>query len=108
NKKYWFDQQFEEFSESYLKENRPAGVLRQRLYPNSKYVKAGMVKLEHPAKVRDWQKGMNKRGKDAIMKIHLDRGRNKRCVWTIPTQPFPEAHFAVYPEKLIEPMIEAG
>ena len=35
-------------------------------------------------------------------------GRNKRCVWTIPTQPFPEAHFATYPEKLVEPMIEAG
>ena len=35
-------------------------------------------------------------------------GRNKRAVWTIPTKPFPEAHFAVYPEKLIEPMIQAG
>jgi len=35
-------------------------------------------------------------------------GRNKRTVWTIPTQPFPEAHFATYPEKLVEPMIEAG
>jgi hypothetical protein len=35
-------------------------------------------------------------------------GRNKRCVWTIPTQPFPEAHFATYPEKLVEPMIKAG
>lgn len=35
-------------------------------------------------------------------------GRNKRCVWTIPTQPMPEAHFATYPEKLVEPMILAG
>ena len=35
-------------------------------------------------------------------------GRNKRAVWTIPTKPFPEAHFAVYPEKLIEPTIQAG
>jgi len=35
-------------------------------------------------------------------------GRNKRCVWTIPTQAFPEAHFATYPEKLVEPMILSG
>ena len=34
--------------------------------------------------------------------------RNKRSVWTIATQPYPEAHFAVYPEKLIEPCIKAG
>ncbi len=35
-------------------------------------------------------------------------GRNKRTVWTIPTQPMPEAHFATFPEKLIEPCILAG
>jgi DNA modification methylase len=35
-------------------------------------------------------------------------GKNPGDLWTIPTQPFPEAHFAVYPEKLIEPMIKAG
>ena len=33
---------------------------------------------------------------------------NKRTVWNIPTYPFPEAHFAVFPEKLIEPCILAG
>ena len=34
--------------------------------------------------------------------------RNKRTVWTIPTKPFPGSHFAVFPEKLIEPCILAG
>ena len=34
--------------------------------------------------------------------------RNKRSVWEIATQPFPEAHFATYPEKLVEPCILAG
>jgi DNA modification methylase len=34
--------------------------------------------------------------------------RNKRSVWHVATQPFPEAHFATYPEKLIEPCILAG
>jgi DNA modification methylase len=34
--------------------------------------------------------------------------RNKRSVWEIPTQAFPEAHFATFPEKLVEPCILAG
>ena len=34
--------------------------------------------------------------------------RNKRSVWEIATQPFAEAHFATYPEKLVEPCILAG
>lgn len=35
-------------------------------------------------------------------------GRNRRSVWTIPTIGFPEAHFAVMPEALVEPCILAG
>lgn len=34
--------------------------------------------------------------------------KNKRTVWTIATQPYPEAHFATFPPKLIEPCILAG
>lgn len=34
--------------------------------------------------------------------------RNKRSVWTINTKGFKGAHFAVFPEKLIEPCIVAG
>jgi site-specific DNA-methyltransferase (adenine-specific) len=36
------------------------------------------------------------------------QGRNKRCVWQIPTKPFKEAHFAVFPPTLVVPMIKAG
>lgn len=35
-------------------------------------------------------------------------GRNLRTVWTIPTQPYPEAHFATFPEALAERCIKAG
>lgn len=35
-------------------------------------------------------------------------GRNLRDVWTIGTQPYPGAHFAVFPEKLVEPCVKAG
>ena len=34
--------------------------------------------------------------------------RNKRSVWTVPTKPYKEAHFAVFPTNLIEPAILAG
>lgn len=34
--------------------------------------------------------------------------RNKRSVWTVASHPFPEAHFATFPPKLIEPCILAG
>ena len=36
------------------------------------------------------------------------QGRNKRCVWKIPTNGFKEAHFAVFPENLVETPIKAG
>lgn len=35
-------------------------------------------------------------------------GRIKRCVWTINTKPFSEAHFAVFPEELVKQCIDAG
>lgn len=34
--------------------------------------------------------------------------KNKRSVWTINTKPYSGAHFAVFPEELIEPCILAG
>jgi site-specific DNA-methyltransferase (adenine-specific) len=35
-------------------------------------------------------------------------GRNKRTVWSVPLGKFREAHFAVFPPKLIKPCILAG
>lgn len=34
--------------------------------------------------------------------------RNKRTVWHVNTEPFPEAHFATFPEDLIKPIISAS
>jgi len=34
--------------------------------------------------------------------------RNRRSVWAINTEPFPGAHFATFPPKLVEPCIKAG
>ena len=35
-------------------------------------------------------------------------GRNIRSVWTIATEPYPGAHFATFPRKLVEPCVKAG
>ena len=37
-----------------------------------------------------------------------DGRRNRRSVWTVPTQPYTGAHFATFPPALIEPCILAG
>ena len=43
-----------------------------------------------------------------IDSIREDRGRNKRTVWSVPTEPFTGAHFATFPLRLIEPCLLAG
>lgn len=44
---------------------------------------------------------------DAAMAI-MPEFRNKRSVWEVATQPFPEAHFATFPPALIEPCVLAS
>ena len=36
------------------------------------------------------------------------KGRNKRTVWQIPLSKYRDAHFAVFPESLVENCINAG
>lgn len=38
----------------------------------------------------------------------LEGTRNRRDVWTVPTAPYKEAHFAVFPPELVRPCIRAG
>ena len=38
----------------------------------------------------------------------FEKGRNKRSVWIINTQPYKGAHFAPFPQKLPELCIKAG
>ena len=45
---------------------------------------------------------------DRIYEANDQSGKNKRSVWTVNTKPYTGSHFAVFPEKLIEPCIQAG
>lgn len=49
----------------------------------------------------------NRNGRD-LKEVGVGLFRNKRSVWSVATSPFPEAHFATFPPKLIEPCILAG
>lgn len=43
-----------------------------------------------------------------LTKVPPYDGRNKRCVWSITTNPFKGSHFAVFPPELVETPIKAG
>lgn len=52
--------------------------------------------------------GFNDRWDSMSREEQCSGTRNKRDVWTVATKPFPDAHFATFPPKLIEPCILAG
>ncbi|MBA7530883.1 hypothetical protein ES705_23094 [subsurface metagenome] len=97
---YWFEQQFENHL---TQESRPDGIVRNRIFNyDSKLNKLRGYKTKEQDKETQ---GPQYHGKDIN---YGKQGRNKRTVWTIPTSPYPEAHFAVYPKGLIETPIKAG
>ena len=91
NKKYYFEQQFEEHD------------------PNSLFWKT------HPKGQKSCSRTNRRENKNDgtqpnkwLKELLPSQGRNMRCVWTIPTMPCSEAHFAVFPEKLLMIPIKAG
>ena len=52
--------------------------------------------------------GFNDRWNGMSTEEQQAMGANKRTVWSIATQPYSGAHFATFPEKLVEPCILAG
>jgi len=90
NKKYFFEQQFEPHKEVSIKSR--SSKLNQTTHEGSN-MSAVNVQL-----------GNKPRGNRFIP----EQGRNKRCVWNITTKGFPGAHFAVFPEALVRPMIKSG
>jgi DNA modification methylase len=44
----------------------------------------------------------------AAANVRESNGRNRRTVWSIPTEPFLGTHFATFPPKLVEPCVLAG
>jgi len=117
NPKYYFDN--DSIRERRLtEENRPDAIVRDREWDYDSKQKKLREYAELKKKTGTWTADTDK-SKDLRAKIgfkaHTKKlsfthplGRNKRSVWTIPTKPFKEAHFATFPETLIEPMVLAG
>lgn len=83
NQKYYFDNE---------------AIKEEGVYPEGTKAAKGSVERQN-------QQGVNARPPE--YKIY-DGMRNKRDVWTVPVKPYSGAHFAVYPEELIQPCILAG
>jgi site-specific DNA-methyltransferase (adenine-specific) len=95
NKKYWFEQQFEKADYDGRQDTimKPSGK-----YADRNHMIEGMnANSVHTRGAERWP--------NEIGGVQM---RNKRDVWEINTQPYPEAHFATYPEKLCEIPILSG
>ncbi len=82
----------------------------QRYYYDFEIIKEPTITRDNSYRDRDDSKLNNTPGRTRMggLKTNNYEMRNKRSVWTVPTKPFSEAHFAVFPPKLIEPCILAG
>ena len=91
SKKYYYDA--EAISEDAINTKMPGKNMRdtRETYGPQNGGNSGLRDLKQRYKSGDWP-----------------TKRNKRTVWTVPSHPFKEAHFATFPEKLIEPCILAG
>ena len=89
--------------------NPPKGQIAYEDGDERHRTKAGLLAYaEKSRKLAEAASGTkNNESFDAAMAI-MPTKRNKRSVWTIPTQSYSEAHFATFPEALVEPCILAG
>ena len=78
---------------------------RQLLYQQRK--RAERTTEEKPDDVHHSVSEAFKASEETVQQA-LIRGANKRTVWTIPTEAFPDAHYATFPRALVEPVILAG
>ena len=88
--RYWFEQQFETLSPLTIADSR--NETGRHTYAESKW--------QDTADKPSWYRSK--------VFVNSLQGRNKRDVWEINTQPYPEAHFATFPEKLCETPILSG
>ena len=97
NKKYWFERQREPMASS-SKKRIKYSYKNKRVYDLSVHKERGNPNQDQ---IREGRKEMHQT-------CDIEKGRNKRTVWSINPKGTKEAHFATFPPDLIEPMIKAG
>jgi len=84
---------------------------RARYYYDAEAIREPATDPGRDGRGRDEEPGARPPGTNARTLARIDyrpAGRNRRSVWTIPTQPFAGAHFAAMPEALVELCVLAG
>jgi DNA modification methylase len=76
---------------------------------HEKYVNPGNRTANGPAsRAAKERQGADAKRRGFDQRLELAAGKNARSVWTIPTEGFPDAHFATFPQALVERCIKAG
>jgi DNA modification methylase len=91
-----------------------------RYYFDNESIKEPCSEATHERAKYRWKRAQNGGGSKESMQGHnydndfgdmavdLEKGKNKRSVWTVNTKPYKGAHFATFPPALIEPCVLAG
>lgn len=89
--------------------NPPKGQVAYEAGDDKQRTKAGLLAYaEKTRKLAEAGSGTkNNDSMDDALAV-MPSTRNRRSVWTIPSEPFKGAHFATFPRALIEPCILAG
>lgn len=82
----------------------------QQYYFDNDAIKEPTITQDNTCRDRNTTRLNNTPGRSKMggLKTNDYELRNKRSVWTVNTKPYLGAHFAVFPEELIEPCILAG
>lgn len=102
NEKYYCD--MESVKEPSAFPNGPNGAIKSPY--GQGFTRRSIDRADEVENVHGNEPGRSDHGA-ACNKLGQDT-RNLRDVWSVNTQPFPEAHFATFPPKLIEPCVIAG
>ena len=109
NKKYWFDLDAVRIPHKQVSIERVMrGVSPNHKYANlPNYGGGGGINKPRP-NISKMIETFQHEETDIITTPLHPLGKNPGDLWEIPTQPFSEAHFATFSEKLVEPMIKCA
>ena len=103
SKKYYFKQQYEPYK---THENRPAGIIRSREYNyNSKYNGTDLYGTNKMPPIGGIKRANGDNPTYSGNTPPWGKARVARTVWAINTQASNEKHVAMYPEKLVQKII---
>ena len=100
-KNYWFD------LDAVRKPYNPDSIKRACRARESEKLDAGIYAVSYKEENVGYNDINGKLERGELRGVH-PLGGNPEDVWKIATQPYSEAHFATFPEKLVMPMIKSG